>query len=84
MPGAWPIGIGHPCVGCTEQGIVFNVPIYTNMPIEKPTAPMAYPGVGPSQGGVGAVAAGVAGLAVGAAIGAGFVASKKLSKEEEK
>ena len=84
VPGAWPIGIGHPCVGCTEQGIVFNVPIYTNMPIEKPTAPMAYPGVGPSQGGVGAVAAGVAGLAVGAAIGAGFVASKKLSKEEEK
>ncbi len=84
VPGAWPIGIGHPCVGCTEQGIAFNVPIYTNMPIEKPTAPMAYPGVGPAQGGVSAVAAGVAGLAVGAAIGAGFVASKKLSKDEGK
>ena len=84
VPGAWPIGIGHPCIGCTEEGIVFNVPIYKNMEIAKPTAPMAYPGVGPSQGGIGAVAAGVAGLAVGAAIGAGFVASKKLSKDEGK
>ncbi len=84
VPGAWPIGIGHPCVGCTEEGIVFNLPIYANMPIEKPTAPMAYPGTAPAQGGVSAVAAGVAGLAVGAAIGAGFVASKKLSKDEGK
>ena len=38
VPGAWPIGIGHPCVGCTEQGIAFRVPIYTNLPIERPTA----------------------------------------------
>jgi hydrogenase small subunit len=83
-PGAWPIGIGHPCVGCTEQGIVFNVPIHTNLPIEKPTAPMAYPGTKEAQGGVSAVAAGVAGLAIGAAVGAGFVASKKLSKDEGK
>jgi hydrogenase small subunit len=84
VPGAWPIGIGHPCVGCTEQGIAFHVPIYTNLPIEKPTAPMAYPGTAPAQGGVSAVAAGVAGLAIGAAVGAGFVASKKLSKDEGK
>ena len=83
VPGAWPIGIGHPCVGCTEQGIAFNVPIHANLPIEKPTAPMAYPGVGPAQGGVSAVAAGLAGLAVGAAIGAGVVASRKLSQQDE-
>ncbi len=83
VPGAWPIGIGHPCVGCTEQGIAFHVPISNNLPIDKPTAPMAYPGVGPAQGGASAVAAGVAGLAVGAAIGAGFVASRKLSKDGE-
>jgi hydrogenase small subunit len=82
VPGAWPIGIGHPCVGCTEQGIAFNVPIYANLPIEKPTAPMAYPGTAPAQGGVSAVATGVAGLAIGAAVGAGFMASKKLSKDE--
>jgi hydrogenase small subunit len=84
VQGAWPIGIGHPCVGCTEQGIAFHVPLHANLPIERPTAPMAYPGVGPPQGGVSAIAAGVAGVAVGAAIGAGFVASRKLSKEPGK
>ncbi len=83
VPGAWPIGIGHPCVGCTEQGIGFNVPIHENLPIDKPTAPMAYPGTSEPQGAVGAIATGVAGLAIGAVVGAGFIASKKLSKEEE-
>ncbi|HSM92407.1 MAG TPA: hydrogenase small subunit [Anaeromyxobacteraceae bacterium] len=88
VPGAWPVGIGHPCVGCTEQGILFGgsttleTPIYTNLPIEKPTAPFAYPGVGPAQGKMAPAAAGVAGLVIGAAAGAAFVASKKLSKDE--
>jgi hydrogenase small subunit len=86
VPGAWPIGIGHPCVGCTEQGIVFNVPIYTNLPIEKPTAPMAYPGINPEHGVVGAspVAVGVGSAVVGALVGAGVVASRKLSADSEK
>jgi hydrogenase small subunit len=81
VPGAWPIGIGHPCIGCTEQGLVFNVPIHTTVPIEKPTAPMAYPGIAPEQGTVSAVAAGVSGLVVGAAAGAGWLASRKLGRE---
>jgi hydrogenase small subunit len=86
VPGAWPIGIGHPCIGCTEQGIVFNVPIYTNMDIPKPTAPMAYPGINPNHSVVSAssVAVGVGGAVVGALIGAGVVASKKLSDESDK
>jgi hydrogenase small subunit len=81
VPGAWPIGIGHPCVGCTEQEIAFRIPLHTTVPIEKPTAPMAYPGVAPEQGTVSAVAAGVAGLVVGAAAGAGWLASRKLARE---
>ncbi len=44
---------------------------------------LRYPGTREPQGTVGAIAAGVAGLAVGAIAGAGFVASKKLSKEDE-
>ena len=89
VPGAWPIGIGHPCVGCTEQGILFGgdtkveTPIYTNLPIEQPTAPVAYPGVGPAQGKIAPAATAVAGLAIGAVAGAAFVASRKLSKDEE-
>jgi hydrogenase small subunit len=87
VPGAWPIGIGHPCVGCTEQGILFGgntkreTPIYINLPIDKPTAPLAYPGVGPPQGQIAPAATAVAGLVVGAVAGAAFATSRKLSRE---
>jgi hydrogenase small subunit len=82
VPGAWPIGIGHPCVGCTEQEIAFRIPLHETVKIEKPTAPMAYPGIQPEQGQVSAIAAGVAGAVVGAAAGAGWVASRKLAHQE--
>ena len=88
VPGAWPVAIGHPCVGCTEQGIGFNVPIYTNLPIEKPTAPMAYPAVHPDHNvlgrGNGAIAIGVGSAIAGAVVGAGVMATRKLSSETEK
>jgi hydrogenase small subunit len=86
VPGAWPVGIGHPCVGCTEQGVVFNVPIHQNLPIDAPTAPMAYPAIHPEHGVVGksAVAVGVGAALVGAIAGAGFVASKKMTADSEK
>src|SRR5208337_3647908 len=35
----WPIGIGHPCVGCTEQKIAFRVPIHNTIDIDRPTPP---------------------------------------------
>jgi hydrogenase small subunit len=87
VPGAWPIGIGHPCVGCTEQKVGFRIPLFTTVDVERPTAPAAYPQTHPEQGKVSAIATGVGGLVVGALAGGGYVASKKLSreaKEEEK
>jgi hydrogenase small subunit len=83
VPGAWPIGIGHPCVGCTEQGIAFTVPLHTTVEIQKPTAPMAYPGIVAERGHVSAVATGVAGVVVGVAAGAGYAASRRLAKTEQ-
>jgi hydrogenase small subunit len=85
IPGAWPIGIGHPCVGCTEQGIGFHVPVHQNLPIAMPTAPMAYPAVHPDHGVLGdsAVAVGVGSAVVGAIAGAAVVATKKLSASEK-
>jgi hydrogenase small subunit len=82
VPGAWPIGIGHPCVGCTEQGIVFAEHIYKNLPIQAPTAPMAYPGIQPEHGVVGSspVAVGVGSAVVGVIVGAGYVATRKMTK----
>jgi len=86
VPGAWPIGIGHPCVGCTEQGIGFEVPIRQNLPIEQPTAPMAYPAIHPDHGVLGdsAVAVGVGGAIVGALASMGIAATRKIAKDAEK
>jgi len=35
--GAWPVGIGHPCFGCTEQSLAFRVPLHTTVEIDRPT-----------------------------------------------
>ncbi len=78
-PGAWPIGIGAPCFGCTEQAVGFRVPTYATIDVERPTAPGTYPGIYAAQGHVAPLATGVAGLVGGALIGAGYVASKRLA-----
>jgi hydrogenase small subunit len=83
VPGAWPIGIGHPCVGCTEQALLWKVPIHTTVEIQAPTPSALFPPIQSGGGKVTAVATGVAGLVVGAAIGAGVMASKKLKGIEE-
>jgi hydrogenase small subunit len=82
VPDAWPIGIGHPCFGCTEQALAFRVPLHTTVDIERPTPPDTYPPIRAQQGQVGAVATGLAGLAVGALVGAGWAASKKAGEPE--
>jgi hydrogenase small subunit len=82
VAGAWPIGIGHPCVGCTEQNVVFNIPIHETVDIERPTPPDTYPPIEAEQGGVGPVVTGVGGLIAGALAGGAYMASKKLGSGE--
>lgn len=74
----WPIGIGAPCVGCTEQAIAFRVPMFQTIPIHDATPPDTYAPISAPQGYVSPVATAVAGFIGGALIGAGWVASKKL------
>jgi hydrogenase small subunit len=81
VPGAWPVGVGHPCFGCTEQKVGFRIPMFATVEVERPTAPGAYPGTHPEQGKISAVATGLGGLVTGALAGAGYMASKKLSQE---
>jgi hydrogenase small subunit len=75
---AWPIGLGHPCFGCTEQKVGFRIPLHTTVDIDRPTPPDSYPAVNAPQGGASAIAAGIAGVAVGALVGAGYKFSKSL------
>ena len=78
---AWPIGLGHPCFGCTEQSLAFRMPLHDTVMIERPTPPDTYPPIQAEQGRVGAIATGLAGLAAGAALGAGYRFAKKLGDE---
>jgi len=75
---AWPIGVGHPCYGCTEQAVLWQKPLHSLATIDRPVPPDTYAPIHADRGGVGAVATGVGGLALGALLGAGYVASKKL------
>jgi hydrogenase small subunit len=78
----WPIGIGHPCFGCTEQKIAFTVPFFQTTDIERPFPPDTYPTINPDHKGMSPAATGVAGLVGGALVGAGFMASKKLGDQD--
>ena len=75
---AWPIGIGHPCVGCTEKEIAFTVPIHTTANIERPYPPDTYPDIVAEGKRISPLATAAAGLIGGALIGAGVMASRSL------
>lgn len=80
--GSWPVGIGHPCFGCTEKGVGFTKPIHALAELETVTPPTAFPEVGATLGGgitpgAAAVVAGTAGMAVGA----GAMLLKQMGKD---
>lgn len=78
LENVWPIGLGSPCFGCTEQAIGFSVPAFQTIEIKRPMPPDTYPPIAQPQGVVSPVATGLAGLVVGGLLGAGLIASKKL------
>ena len=76
---AWPIGIGAPCVGCTEQHVAFRQPMFALSQIHRARPPSNYPPVETPHGDAHPVATGLVGLAVGAVAGATYMASKRFS-----
>jgi hydrogenase small subunit len=68
----WPVGCGHPCIGCTEKGVGFQKPIHAVAKMLNVTPPLQYPrieekiGAGASFASAAAVAA-IAGAAAGGA-----------------
>ena len=83
VPDSWPIGLGHPCFGCTEQALAFRKPLHDTVDIERPTPPDTYAPLHAPMGKVAPIATGVGGLVAGALLGAGWAASKKLGTVEE-
>lgn len=83
VPDAWPIGIGHPCYGCTEEDYAFKVPLHATTRITEPTPPNMYPPIDPEREGISPLATGIAGLVLGGAAGAALAASGKLSNDDD-
>lgn len=75
---AWPIGIGSPCFGCTEEGIGFHMPAFQTVAIQRPTPPDTYPPIEAEQGSISPLATGIVGAIGGALLGAGYMASRTL------
>jgi hydrogenase small subunit len=79
----WPIGIGSPCIGCTEKSVGYALPIFSLAPINDAKPAAMYPPIETSRGVVEGAAAGTAGIVGGILLGAGYVAARKFSAKEE-
>jgi len=77
--GNWPVGCGHPCIGCTEKGVGFAKPIHAMAKMLNVVPPTQYPRIVEDQG-KGATFAAAAALAAiaGAAAGGGAMLARNL------
>jgi len=80
-PGVWPIGIGAPCVGCTERDVAFQMPMFDHAPVPDAKPPTTYPGVTAPSGTMNPIATGLVGFGLGALVAGAYVASKKFSEK---
>lgn len=78
---SWPVATGHPCIGCTEEGIGFAKPIHALAQLKNTVPPLSYPRVVEDKGSGASLAAVavVAGIG-GAAVGGTAVMAKNLGK----
>jgi hydrogenase small subunit len=83
IPDVWPIGIGAPCIGCTEKHLAFRVPLFDHIPIHNATPPDTYPPVHVSTGSISAAGVGLVSAIGGALGGASWVAARRFRSSEE-
>ena len=79
----WPIGIGAPCLGCTEKGVVWKMGTFETVPIHLATPPETYPPIYSSAGELKVGAAALVGAITGAVGGAAWVASQRFQSSME-
>jgi hydrogenase small subunit len=82
--GTWPVGTGHPCIGCTEKGIGFQKPIHALAVLKTVTPPTQFARPAEENGhGATMMTAGVAAAIGGLAIGAGLKLADNLGKRDD-
>ena len=78
---SWPVGTGHPCIGCTEKGIGFAKPIHALAELKTVVPPVGFPRIVEEQGtGASLGAAALTAAVAGAAAGAGAMLARNLGK----
>lgn len=82
IPDVWPIGVGAPCVGCTEKSTAFRTPIFQTVEIHGVTPPEQYPLIHTPVGNIGTAAAALTGAVVGSVASAAYMASRRLGSGE--
>jgi len=81
--GAWPVGTGHPCFGCSEEGVGFTKFIHEQADVFTDSPPASYAQIsGDKAGGISVAGAAVAGAVGGVILGASAVAAKKMKSAE--
>jgi hydrogenase small subunit len=81
--GSWPVGTGHPCFGCTEEGVGFTKAIHQVADVKNVEPPAHFPRVHEEQGqGVSAGAAALAGAVGGALLGGSAVVMKDMRNKD--
>ena len=83
IPGVWPIGIGVPCMGCTEKGVVWQMGTFETVPIHLATPPDTYAPIFSSAGQLKVGSAALVGAIAGAVGGATWVASQRFHSSME-
>jgi len=82
--GGWPVGTGHPCFGCTEHDVGFNIPMHAQADIADILPSNVHAPIVPDKkdqisAGAAALLAGVAGTVVGG----GVVLASRIGKKED-
>ena len=81
--GTWPVGCGHPCIGCTEKGVGFAKPIHQTSVLKNVVSPLSYPRIVEDQGGTSFAAAAALAAIAGAAAGGAAMVAKNLGKSAD-
>ncbi|MBI4989839.1 MAG: hydrogenase small subunit [Rhodocyclales bacterium] len=79
----WPVGCGHPCIGCTEKGVGFAKPIHQTAVLKGMMPPASYPRIVEEQGKASFAAAAALAAIAGAAAGGAAMLAKNLGKQDE-
>jgi len=82
--GVWPVNTGRPCFGCSEEGIGFTLPLFTEADIQIVTPAATHAPIQTKRGaGISTGAAALVGGIAGVAIGAGAVAAKRMGDKDK-